>query len=134
MPDLTADDVLSHYGVAGMKWGKRKASSDSGDSDGGSAPKAKTKPTNDDIKTARGNQQKRVRELQEAEAEYYTSRTNKGMEKAERIMRNKEYDLFNNPDAAVAAKMTRGEKALSGTLYAVSAAIFVGSIVQGSRH
>jgi len=101
-------DELMHYGVLGMRWGKRKSSDSSGDSSA-SAPR-KPKIRTADIKEARKRQDVRVREFEEAAADYYTSRSAKGEAFAERTMRNKEWELFNNPDVAVANRMTAGEK------------------------
>jgi hypothetical protein len=82
----TTDDFLQHYGVQGMKWGKRGGSSKP--SAGGTSKNGKI--TTDDIHVARYKQGLRGRKMQEAQAEFYVARTNKGQDKAEKIMRKAE--------------------------------------------
>ncbi|QED11513.1 membrane protein [Arthrobacter phage Qui] len=121
----TAEEFLAHYGVQGMKWGKHKAKSDR--SSGGSR-KEQRQANNAKIHDARRAQAARLRKLQEAEGDFYVARTAKGQDKAEKIMRQREKDLFNNPDAETAAKLTSGEKWYVGVSYGL-AAISVASMV-----
>lgn len=117
------DDSLQHFGVKGMRWGIRKAEDSA---DGSSAkPKKSTKPTNADIKSARERQKTRAREFEEASAEYYTSRTAKGEAAAERLMRNKEWELYNGPDRDIADRMTTGEKVVTGIFAGAPIAIYL---------
>lgn len=124
----TTDDFLQHYGVRGMKWGKRNGSRSSG---GGSGKKSK--PTTYDILAARQAQGARLRKLQEAEGDFYVARTAKGQDKAEKIMRQREKDFFTNPDAAMAAKMTKGEKVVTGIAYGMTAAMAVSYLAIGAK-
>ena len=118
----SVEDFLAHHGVPGMKWGKHKAKKDQG----GTGKNGKI--TSGDIHLARFKQQARLRKLQEAEGDFYVARTAKGQDKAEKIMRKHEKAFFNNPDAAMAAKMTKAEKVGAGIVYGMAAAMTVGYI------
>jgi hypothetical protein len=125
------EDFLSHYGVQGMKWGKRSGSKPSG---GGTGKNGKV--TSGDIHLARFKQEARLRKLQEAEGDFYVARTAKGQDKAEKIMRKHEKAFFNNPDAKMAARMTKGEKIITGLMYGLAAATVASAVVantSGSR-
>jgi hypothetical protein len=90
---------LVHHGVKGMKWGKRKA-----------------RPTTADIKSARIGQDARYRQLQRAEDHLNLTGTKapvSAQKKAVRDYQKAESDFLDNPDRAVAARMTRGEKAVT---------------------
>lgn len=127
MSEVT-DDFLQHYGVVGMKWGK----SGGGGKSGGS-PNSSKKPdaggtgkngkvTSGDIHLARYKQGLRGRKMQEAQAEFFVARTNKGKDKAEKVMRKAEKSYFDNPDAKMAGKLTKGEKIATGIMYGLAAA------------
>ena len=131
MTDLTAveagENFLEHYGVLGMKWGRTKA-------DGNSAvpsraeKKQANKDRNLDIKTARLNQVKRGRQYEEAQGDFYVSRTNKGQDKTEKIMRDLERELYTGSDAIKGAQWTSGEKKAYTAVGAVAVAGFLASI------
>lgn len=122
---MEVDDFIKHYGKKGMRWGVRKSEDSSG---GSSKPR---RPKNADIKAARSRQDDRVRDFQEKSAAYYTSRSSKGEAFAERTMRNAEWDLFNNPDVAVAGRMTTGEKWVTG--FFVAAPVVVAALSTAAR-
>lgn len=123
VPDNYAENVLAHYGVAGMRWGKRKGSSKES---GSKKPKA----TSQEILEARYRQQLRLQKAQEAQGDFIVARTNKGKDKAEKIMRQREKELFNNPDAEIANKMTKGEKWTTGVLAGLGAASVALSVLR----
>jgi len=114
----STDDFLAHYGVPGMKWGKRS----------GGSRKETRQAKNAKIHGARRAQEARLRNLQEAEGDFYVARTNKGKDKAEKIMRKREKDFFTNPDAKTAAKLTSGEKWAVGLTYGLLGASLASSI------
>lgn len=86
---------LFHYGVKGMRWGKRK-----------------DKPSSADIEVARANQSARVARVNEKFVKSVTAR-----DKGERAAAKAEYQKLNqvfldHPDRVTAMRMTRGEKAV----------------------
>lgn len=120
MSEVT-DDFLQHYGVQGMKWGKRNGSSKSGG--GGTGKNGKV--TSGDIHLARRAQVARARNLSAAESKYYAATTNKGRAKAEKMMDKLEKDFYNNPDAKISAKMTKSEKVGAAIVYGMAGAMVV---------
>lgn len=90
-------EELAHHGVKGMKWGHRKKYSTS------------------DIKDARARQQSRAVEVNNAAAKLNLASKagGKGAEKAAATYAKKANAYKSNKDAAVAARMTKGEKAVS---------------------
>lgn len=85
---------LYHHGVKGMKWGHRK------------------KYATSDIKDARARQDSRRADINNTAAKLNLAKGKQAEGLAKKY--NKQMDDFNkNPDAAVAARMTKGEKAAS---------------------
>jgi len=85
-------EELAHYGVKGMKWGKRK------------------KYTTQEIHDARARQRSRFANL-EAQVHKTNLSTGKAQEANAKKLVKLHNDLETNKDAAVAARMTKGEKA-----------------------
>lgn len=106
------DEFLAHYGVKGMRWGVRKRSEGGGSSE--PTRKERRAQKNREIVTARSRQAARERNFQEAQAEFIVARTNKGQDRAERMMRQMEREYYTHPDAATAQRMTSGEKWATG--------------------
>jgi len=102
------DELLIHYGIKGMKWGRRKARDDGGS---GKAAKPKKKITSDDIRESRAQHQARVAELIRADQRVRTATTKKGKDAALRQVEKMAKQIANTDDARIANKMTRGEKA-----------------------
>lgn len=87
-------EELAHHGVKGMKWGQHKK-----------------KYTTSEIATARIRQQSRAHELNNTAAKLNLASGKQADTLAKKYA--KMADEFNkNPDRAVAARMTRGEKAV----------------------
>ena len=115
-PDLLS---LEHYGKKGMKWGVRKA-----------------KPSTSDIKDARARQASRIHEVNNRTHELnLATAPGSGKSKKAQDTAVKKYQQaiknLDNSDTAVAARMTRGEKAalliLTGP---IGAAAIIGNKVQ----
>lgn len=94
----TPQDALQHYGVKGMKWGVRK--SDSG---------GKSKPTSDEIKSARIRTRARQRELG-VQADKVNLATGKKQEREAKKFADMSTSYLKNPDRVTAEYLTRGEK------------------------
>jgi len=102
-------EELAHYGVKGMKWGQHK----------------KRKFSTDEIKDARARQQSRASQF-EAQVHKTNLATGKKQEAEAKKLVKLHNELVTNKDAAVAARMTKGEKAanliLAGPIGAIAIA------------
>lgn len=141
---VEVDDEIKHYGVPGMKWGKRKAaSSNTGSSSGpssNSAPRAQERgaaraarkaareKNNQEINEARLRQREREVELERQAFKTYAANGEKAIAAATRKYERMEANLLENPDAATAAKLTTGEKWATGVNLALGAASVVGYV------
>ena len=102
------DDLyLEHYGVKGMRWGVRKASSDS------KKPKEPKGPSKSDrIKKARELRPGLLKKLERAETDYMNSKSAAGQKKTLDILNKAEDDYLSNE--SLAKKFTVGEKVAIG--------------------
>lgn len=126
-PDLN-EDLLIHFGVKGMKWGRRKARDDGGSGSGGSAPKVKKKKlTSNDIREARAQHQARVAELYRADQQLRTATTQKGKDIALRQVDKMAQQIAKSDDARIANKMTRGEKVAALVIAGPIGAVVIGA-------
>lgn len=108
-----------HYGVPGMKWGKRKAARVA-------AKTAKREARDEEdrqIMAARIRNDKRIANLQNKAAATYTATSAKGRKLAEEAYNKAEARMFSHPDAATSMRMTSGEKKIQriNTTVALSA-------------
>lgn len=92
--------VLKHYGVKGMRWGKRQAGEPG-------AIKSRAR----EIRGARRRMSERQKEIHKLEDEAVSQKTDAGFRKVQAQVKaaNKAYDT--SPDRATAVKLTRGEQA-----------------------
>lgn len=124
-------NALMHYGVPGMKWGKRKARTN-----GTGAGKLKGAERTKAIKTAR-------KDIVENAAKYHAGEhqsrlgvtaqdRRKGREQANKALKTLE-KMEREGKGELANKMTRGEKVVSGLLWGATGAMIVGSAYSTSR-
>lgn len=100
-------EELAHYGVKGMKWGQRK------------------KYSTEEIHTARIRQRSRVHQLNDTAAKLNLATGKKADTLAKKYAKEMN-ELETNKDAAVAARMTKGEKAANLILAGPFGAIAIG--------
>lgn len=84
-------DFLAHYGVLGMRWGKRKGDSSSGGSDGGSGGTSGSSTHEEHIKV-QALRKKKISELSTAEMKLVTDRMN--TEKKYRELNPSDHELL----------------------------------------
>lgn len=126
---------LAHYGVPGMRWGKRKAGSDSSGGDRRAAREAKRaarEAADKEIIDARVRQDRRSKALNVKAAATYTQTTKKGQLAAEKAFEKAEKTYLTGPDAITAAKLTRGEKQATAVMIGVAGAALVAQIALSS--
>lgn len=93
-------DYLEHYGVPGMKWGKKKA--------------AERKARNDTIDSARSKQSERHAELSKLKMQRLQATSAKGKKHLDRKIEDKNFEIANSSDAHVARQLKTGEKWMKG--------------------
>jgi len=137
---LEVGDELKHYGKKGMKWGIRKdddaGGSGSGGGEKGPSRKEKRAAANAEITEARARQGERANALEKQAFKTYVADGEKAVNAAIKKYEKMELDLFNNPDATTAAKMTSGEKIASTIEWGVAGialAGYVGYKIAGRR-
>lgn len=140
------DEFLAHYGVKGMRWGKRQSQASLDRQAGRKAQKearasirdtkssrkaekkAARKQADQDILDARARQEKRAGNLSKKAALTYAQTTKKGQEAADAAYMRAERVYLGGKDAQMAAKATRGEKVAGGLLVGAFATALVAPI------
>lgn len=115
---------LAHYGVKGMKWGKRKA---------------RAKADSTDIQAARGRVSKENRQYKSQKRAAQNIQDGEKRVKALKDVEALRATQLKNPDRAISARMTRGEKVATLAVGAVTgfgllpAALVVGGVSARAR-
>lgn len=94
-PELD-DDLLMHYGVAGMKWGKHRAKADGLE-----------------IKAARTRLQAKQIEYRQAKKAIRKAPKGEDKDAAKANVAKLKTDFLKNPDRVTASRMTKGEKTVA---------------------
>lgn len=111
MAKISTEDFLAHYGVKGMKWGRRKAE---GSSDGGSSSSAKPKkPSSADILEARKRHNARVMDIYDQDAKAAYASTPEARKKATAKLRKMAREARASEDAKIGNKATAADKVVS---------------------
>ena len=111
------EEFIEHFGTKGMKWGVRRQ---------------QRKERNTQIKTARKNIRKKEDEIHDLDKRARKSKSATERASLDKLATKKAAALFNSPDHATAARMTTGEKWVTGLL--ITGAIGVGGAAGATRH
>lgn len=111
------EDVLAHYGVMGMKWGRHRAQANG-----------------DDIRAARARVGKEKTKLKSAHRKATEIGDRDKRQAALKEVGKMRADFLKNPDRVIASRMTRGEKQLSLVLGLVTGVglVPVGAAIAGT--
>lgn len=124
--DGSYEDYLAHYGVRGMRWGKRGAGN-------GGAPKQTSKERTAEIKAARKKIAEQVQRHDNATYQSLMGVTakerQKGRDTASKILR----ELDESGLDKIASKYTRGEKIASALILGATGAMVVSTYVPTRR-
>jgi hypothetical protein len=90
------DEALAHFGVLGMKWGRTRARGDAFD-----------------IRAARSNVAASAQRVHQAQKKANRISNPKERAKAQKKAKELKVSHLNNPDRVLAARLTRGEKAVA---------------------
>lgn len=121
MSDNPEDYELVHYGVKGMKWGKRRADK-----------KAARQAENDEIEGARTRMAKKENKFEATQLSALSEAKKGNKAKAAELWGKSaemEMNILSSPDAATARKLTSGERTanrLSTGVAIAAAATYVG--------
>lgn len=96
------EDELAHYGVMGMKWGHRRAA------------------TTSQIKTARANLSVKRSKYEAQRQKVKNTAKGAARDRQAKTLGNMKVSFLKDPDRVIAARMTRGEKALTLLLTGVT--------------
>jgi hypothetical protein len=122
---MSLEDALVHYGVLGMKWGKSRAKASSGQiHDARDRQMSRVEVVGDAKKALVKDSRTRLKSGRAAEGP--SAKLKKNLDDAEK-------DFLDNPDRAIAVRMTRGEKALSLALAGPVGLVLIGATSATSR-
>lgn len=105
----TPEEALAHYGVKGMKWGVRN------DTDKAKAAIGRSKPTTQEIHSARAKVASKQRQLNNQIDKTNLASGKKQTAEAKKL-NDLSVDFLKDPDRATALRLTTGEKFVLGLL------------------
>lgn len=121
------DEYLEHYGVPGMRWGRRKGST-AYESKSSISKKEQRKQRDQSILKAREGQKARAQKLDQLAFATYAATTVKGKIAAERAYEKLHNKHVNDKNYKLASSLTSGEKIAGGLAAGVGAGIYVSAL------